>query len=108
MIQNKTEEVRNLLNEFRARLGEAEPEDEFDKFEETFFAKDGWNESAFEEVGLMEFITNAEELGYEIRNARRGSYFRPSLEDAESLVKALHGFREILDDVIDQIDSYNY
>jgi len=56
----------------------------------------------------MEFITNAEELGYEIRNARRGSYFRPSLEDAESLVKALHGFREILDDVIDQIDSYNY
>lgn len=39
-----------------------------------FQTEDGWNEAAFEEVGIMEVLNEIEKAIYEIKNGRRGSY----------------------------------
>lgn len=60
---------------------------------------DGWNERDFEETGLMEWIDEIQELSYEIKNARRGS-FAGFGDDTQDLYRHLKQLGRDLNSVI--------
>ena len=65
---------------------------------------DGWDESYFEEKGLMDWFSNVEAFAYEIRNARRGAYGLPG-EELVDVVEKLYELAEGLDAMIADISN---
>lgn len=83
--------LRTLINEELKRLNERVP----DSWSEEAFDGNGWNKDFFKEIGLMDVFSNAEDLSYEIENARRGSYFL----DGEGVDDVIEACKEIIEDL---------
>jgi hypothetical protein len=66
------------------------------KENESPFSRDGWNETFFYDLGLIDTIAEVDALLYEIKNARRGSYATDgTIEDiADQLFKFAGDFKE--------------
>jgi len=63
---------------------------------------EGWNEIAFYDIGLLDVVSELDDLAYEIRNCVRVN----SLEDmAMKLRDAAENLQEIADQIEDNIDS---
>jgi hypothetical protein len=75
-----------------------------DHGEEAFYDDDGWNEDAFGDIGLMEWIEKVERLAYELRSARRGAYAL-SGSNLKDVVSFLQKLQESLTDIIDYLES---
>lgn len=67
------------------------------------YRKDGWNEEAFEELGLTRVFEDVSKLKYEVENARRGSYALVS-DEKDELLNYLTEISEGIDAAINEID----
>ena len=70
--------------------------------EKDFYDYDGWNLLTIAETGLLEVLSEASTMDYEIRNAVRGSY-GVSGETVEDLKDDLVQLKEKLEEVINQL-----
>lgn len=64
---------------------------------------DGWDRNALDDVGLMEFFDKIQEVIYEIRNARRGSYCRDCGTTFEELGNYLAQLAESLSTIAEDV-----
>ena len=94
--------LRKLINEELKRLDERAPDS---WSEEAFDEDDGWNRDFFKEIGLMDVLSNAENLSYEIENARRGSYFLGG-EGVDDVIEACKELIEDLTVIIEDLESF--
>lgn len=71
-------------------------------FADEFIDDDGWNELAFDEIGLTDLIDNFDRINYEIQNCVRGSY-GISGDTIDDLKWDLIQMRERLEDIIEKL-----
>lgn len=67
-----------------------------------FTDDDGWDEGSLANTGLLEVLSFAAKIQYEILNGRRGSY-AISGDTAEDLLKDLEELKDMLEATIDTI-----
>jgi hypothetical protein len=71
--------------------------------EDRFISDDGWNCDELEEIGLIDWLDKVQEVSYEVKNCRRGSYAIPGAT-ADDLISYLNLLREELDEVINNME----
>ena len=74
-------------------------EDNIDKY----ISDDGWNCDELEEIGLIKWLDDVQEVSYEVKNCRRGSYAIPG-DTANDLISYLNLLRDELDNVINNME----
>jgi len=74
MENKKINLAENYERFFNVDLGEAIISESGESADRYYDGHDGWNKSAFEDLGLIEWLENVEAIGYEIGSGRRGSY----------------------------------
>jgi hypothetical protein len=70
--------------------------------EKDFYEADGWSLFTIAETGLLEVLSEAAAIDYDIRNCRRGAY-GISGDTVEDLKSDLIALKEKLDVVINQL-----
>jgi len=102
-VKDDKTKVIKMYNKYSSMLNERSYD--IDEEDAPWNSRDGWNEKFFRNNDLIDCLSDATRLHYEIMNARRGSYALDN-DNIISMIDYLNDLKDRLENSINEIENY--